>query len=282
MRIFFSLLFLLIIQGCSNHKDTSKANNSIESYSYDSDINTLNNEEKKKAFETLFNRAEKGDSKAANELGRFYQFGVLNSKDCEKAEHWYKKSSNWGYKIATHNLAYIYMANECTYQNITLTKKLLNANLDYPPSENLLGIIYLRGLDGKVDAEKGIMHLENAAKNNNLDAINSLGFIYLKGVNRQIDYSKAKAYFEKGQALGDSNALVNLSSMYLVGNGVEKNKEYAFELMEKAAKMNNAVAQFYLGDFYEKGEIVNQNIEKAKFWYRESAKNGYPQAQMKL
>lgn len=281
MRVILCLILTLSVYACSNSQKSLLEESNIE-YNFSDAITKLKSNQKKDAYNILIKLADQGDAKSANELGRIYQFGVIDEKNCDKAKYWYEKSSELGYKVATHNLAYLYMSNECSFQNISISKKILFENQSYAPSQNLLGVIYIRGLDGNVDVRRGIEYLEKASDQNNVDAINSLGLIYLKGIEVTPDLEKAKMYFDKAILLGDTNALINLASMYLIGNGVKKNEKYAFELIEKAAKKNNAIAQFHLAEFYEKGEIVGKNIEKSKYWYRRSAKNGYSQAQMKL
>ena len=282
MKKIILLAMLLNILACDNTTESSQVDEHKQNLTFNNAIEKLKSNHKEEGYQILITLANNGDMKAENELGRIYQFSVLGEKNCDKSKYWYEKSSNSNYSVATHNLAYVYMSNECPYNEIKLAKRILESNKDFAPSENLLGVIYIKGWDGKVNIEKGIQYLEMASNKNNLDATNSLGLIYLKGLNGKKDFNKALLYFEKGISLGDSNSLFNLSSMYLIGNGVEKNEKYAFDLMEKSAQKNNPVAQFYLGEFYEKGEIVEMDKEKSNFWYRQSAEQGYAPALLRI
>lgn len=66
--------------------------------------------------------------------------------------------------------------------------------------------------------------LQEAAKNNDKNALFELGALYHDGQNGEgKDLAKAREYFEKAAQLGEVRAEFNLGVMYYTGEGVKQN-----------------------------------------------------------
>lgn len=71
--------------------------------------NVQNNKEKPKhGFETLQEKAKKGDSKAQNELGNMYANGSISDPSNKEALKLFEQSANQGYAEAQYNLGTMY------------------------------------------------------------------------------------------------------------------------------------------------------------------------------
>lgn len=53
-------------------------------------------------------------------------------------------------------------------------------------------------------------------------------------------------------------------------------------LFSKAAQKGNAKAQFWLGLYYFNAWAVQQDYQQAAYWFNQSAKQDYPDAQYEL
>lgn len=70
--------------------------------------------------------------------------------------------------------------------------------------------------------------------------------------------------------------------MYYEGEGVLLDYEQAFYWFKQSAGQGYANAQFNLGLMYCKGQGVLQDYEQSFYWYRKSAKQGNANAQNSL
>lgn len=70
--------------------------------------------------------------------------------------------------------------------------------------------------------------------------------------------------------------------MYQYGWGTEKNEKKALGIFLEIAFLKYAVAQYELGEAYANARGVAKDEAKAVEWYTEAAKQGHPDAQLKL
>ncbi len=73
----------------------------------------------------------------------------------------------------------------------------------------------------------------------------------------------------------DSGNDLNIGLCYIVGEDFKKAVKY----LSNAAENGDAVAQYLIGVCYDNGIGITENLERAKFWYKEAAENGVPEAQ---
>ena len=113
---------------------------------------------------------------------------------------------------------------------------------------------------------------EQMAMDNVLYATNILGLLYDNGEdNIEVNKQKSKELYIKAAKLGLAKAQYNLGVLY------KKEKDYknAFIWFLEASKQQHQRAQYNLGIFYEDGLGTTKNLEKSKYWYKQSAINGY-------
>lgn len=68
---------------------------------------------------------------------------------------------------------------------------------------------------------------------------------------------------------------LNIGLYYIVGEDFKKAVKY----LSNAAENGDAVAQYLIGVCYDNGIGISQDLERAKYWYKEAAENGVPEAQ---
>jgi len=103
-----------------------------------------------------------------------------------------------------------------------------------------------------------------------------LGKAYFNRHLTYTDYQLAHKYFEK---VGDSQSKYYLGKLYEKGLGVKQDINKAIRYFETS---KTPESYFALANLYLKGEFVLKNPHKAILLLKESAKAGYPQAQLLL
>lgn len=90
-------------------------------------------------------------------------------------------------------------------------------------------------------------------------------------------------WFLKAAKQGHVTSQTQIGYMYLYGKGAEKSPVEAAPWIEKAAALGNRAAQTYMAVLCRFGMGgVEQDMDKAVYWYWESAKRGYGDAQREL
>ncbi|ETX62229.1 hypothetical protein P835_03631 [Citrobacter portucalensis] len=117
--------------------------------------------------------AYKNDSRAMNNLGYMYNYGIGVPKDQEKAVFWYQKASGFGSAEAKTELA----------------------------------VLYFKGQGGlEHNDNKGMDLLIQAAQQGECEAQNNLAIIYSKGDASFRDYAKSYAWYSAAFANGKLSA----------------------------------------------------------------------------
>lgn len=126
-----------------------------------------------------------------------------------------------------------------------------------------LGVMYLKGQNGKANASKGTSYIRRAADNGHTTAASTMGAMYLqgKGVNR--NPAQAKKYFLKAAQKGDPQSMMYLSLMYARGDGVTKNDVEAYRwLLTIPSNSVNSNIRTNQENFAK--SLTQQQIEQAK------------------
>lgn len=98
-------------------------------------------------------------------------------------------------------------------------------------------------------------------------AQNMLGIMYAKGLGVERNYSLAMDWFYKAQVLGSSEAMANLAKMHEEGLGVAQNNATALRFFRDAALAGFQPAMLRLAEIYEKGELgVAPDKSQAQDW----------------
>ncbi|MFH1157697.1 MAG: hypothetical protein V1721_02250 [Pseudomonadota bacterium] len=241
----------------------------------------------------LFNlqAAHQGVPRSQLSLGHIFEAGTGGvSRDIDKAIGYYKQSVRGGLAGGAKRIGDLYRYGIGVPRNLDIAAQWyeMDASRGYKPAVDILGLIYLSGLQGK----KAIALYEKAAARDVGEANAALGMIYLYGVGGvPSDIGKALKWYLKsadkgypagaiqaasilkdyeprdyGRALklvssfGTPVALNNKAFMYEHGLGVKEQEQIqgyvnptAMELYKKAADMCYGRAMYNIGRLYETG-----------------------------
>ena len=161
-----------------------------------------------KALEQLW---EEGYTVAAHQLGKFYRDDLSTLRDHEKAEEWFRRSTEAGNDFSEYALG-----------KLLLTQKRWDEAMEW---------------------------LGKAADHGSQFARYRLGKIYLVGESVPKDTEKALAYLTASADQGNQFAQYALGKLYLFGRDVPPDREQAREWLIRAAAQGNAYARFFLDRF---------------------------------
>jgi len=94
-------------------------------------------------------------------------------------------------------------------------------------------------------------------------------------------YPVAYKHFEEAASEENMDAMVNLAIMHMKGVGCERDLEEAKNWFKKAASLGHSHAMMSLAHFYEKGMDGCVDSDKALEYYVQAANNGMVDAQLK-
>ncbi|MDM5270895.1 NifU family protein [Sulfurovum sp. zt1-1] len=118
-------------------------------------------------------------------------------------------------------------------------------------------------------------HFEEAASEENRDAMVNLAIMHMRGFGCQRDLQEAKNWFEKAASLGHTHAMMSLAHFYEKGMDGAADSDKALEYYVQAANNGMVDAQLKAGMLYrEKG-----NIAKSMQYLITAAHNNNAQAQ---
>lgn len=204
----------------------------------------------------LNNAVNKGSTNSAYLLGKHY----LNSKDYEKAKHYFEiavNSQNNAFPL--YFLGNIYSNKQAPNYDADIAFKYYNQALNKfiqmyntKPDERLAYLIATMLQSGKgctVDIGKAIEYYQ---KCNSADAHYQLGYIYNTKDSNYFNPELANTHYhtaleqyliqEKTEP-NNSNLLVRIGSMYRYGNGCNVDIDKATEYYKRAAELGNEQAQ---------------------------------------
>ena len=190
-------------------------------------------------FDSIYQKAKKGDIEAFYILGDLYYYGQGTKQSYKNAFKWYYKSATKGYLRA----------------------------------EERLGFLYENGFGVTKNYSKAAEWYHKASIAGSSDAQYSLGLLYYDGKGVAQDFTKAAYWWKKASWSEYNDSRVKLAYLYLEGRpGVPQSDENAFKWFKKAADggVNDKRVMDMLGFLYEKGRGVEKNILESKKWYRKS------------
>lgn len=234
-----------------------------------------------------------------------YQRGDGIEQNLEQAQYWYTQTSKARNLVILNkqqqSLKHIMgLLRPLAINNDTNAQYLLASLYGNNKQENTANYWFLRSaLAGDKDAQyyigvtyedkkgffntmQAIYWLEEAAKQQSLDAQIVLASLYEQDKEIAANYEKAAYWYEQAANQGDSEAQSFIAGMYRDGKGVPVDKQKAFTWYEKAAKQGDAFSQYNLGQMYETGNGVPYDLNKAIYWYQQGAKQGHAASQLKL
>jgi hypothetical protein len=105
------------------------------------------------------------------------------------------------------------------------------------------------------DLVAALREFQEAAKHDDVRALNYLGIMHAEGLGTSRDDSLAADMFFKGAILGYPEAMANLGRMYAAGRGVRQDNKAAVSAYRAAAKAGFRSAMVRMAEIYENGEL---------------------------
>jgi hypothetical protein len=117
------------------------------------------------------------------------------------------------------------------------------------------------------DFVAALREFQQAAKHDDVRALNYLGIMYAEGLGAPRDDKRAADMFYIAQTLGYPEAMANLARMYAEGRGVRQDNKAAVSSYRAAAKAGFKPAIVRMAEIYEKGEFGEApNAALARAW----------------
>lgn len=198
-------------------------------------------------------------------LGDMYFYGQGVELNLALAKEWYEKSAAQGHKGAQKKLDKLKISWDKPYQQLTLANSL----------------------EKVIDGDAYFISAANAAQAGDVKAQFTLGVTYFRGIGVPQNYIKALDFFEKAAAQGHERAKEYIPRTYFaLGSdyfseeaGVNQDDQEAFKWFSKAAELGHPKAQYLVGLMYYFGEGIAKDEAKGIILIKQSAQNGFEQAQ---
>lgn len=228
------------------------------------------------ALRYFLQSAEKGFLPAQQLMAHYY---LIKENNPEKALHWFKKAAAGGDTQAQLYSAAAHLFGYGTKKNIDVARRYFidaarkgNALAQYE-----LGLEFLSSRDHR-NKKLGVIWLNKAAENGNLNALVKLGELYATGIGVAKDVNKAQELLQRAASQNDFNAMLALGNIAKKDNNLELAKSW----YDKAAAEGNADAQFALAQLYldEKGGLYDAKV--GFMWMLRAAQNNKADAQAGL
>ena len=211
-------------------------------------------------------------------------FSASSLLNINKAIEWYEKSSELGYLSSTYRLACFYYSGEGVVQDFdrafSYYSKVAESDGSCKDLARLhLGKCYYLGRGIDCDYVKARELFEEAARNNDLEAMYYLGEVYRLGlgvaVNENISFSYYTKVVELWREYNDGSYIdevLALSCFYagcfcMNGRGTSRNMVEAVKYWKIGAEHNDKECQRNLAIAYKNGNGVPCNIELANYWF---------------
>lgn len=207
-------------------------------------------------------------------LGRFYEYGQIKPQNYQKAIEYYQLAINRDNALAKTELGRMYLYGKGVGINYDKAKALfLQAeNIDSDAAFEL-GNMYLFGKCVEVSLEKAIFWLKKAEEQS---ADPNIQFILACAYQEYQLHHEAIYWFEQAAEQNNHQAMNSLADYLAEGIHITQNGQRAIELYTQAAELGNASAQANLGYYYLEGELVEQDVEKAVYWTLAAVKQQQP------
>jgi FOG: TPR repeat, SEL1 subfamily len=156
---------------------------------------------------------------------------------------------------------------------------LRDAQLGDKNAQYKLGRMYEKSDRMPKDITKAIYWYEQAAKQDQPQAIEALAELYYYGVDVQQKPHLAFALFTRSAKFKNSEAYYCLGEMYYAGLGTVQDKSTAFSWYKKAADEGNlAKAQYKIGKMLFEADGIKENKAMGINYIKLAFNNGFPMA----
>lgn len=121
-----------------------------------------------------------------------------------------------------------------------------------------------------------------AAEGGDVEAMNLLGVLYVLGVQAPNDYSKAFHWFQQAIDGGSASAMHNLAQMYLYGVGVPRAFAYAFHWFQRSAAYGSVHSMYNAAVMAENGLGTSRDLRLSRSMYQDAAASGFAPAMVRV
>ncbi len=191
-------------------------------------------------------------------------------KDINKSLKWYKLANELGHAPSSNVLGRMYQYGIGVPVDRALSMKYYKAaaELGFTPAQISLARIYQLGRNGnEKDMKYAIAWYSEAAKKNDMVALNALAEIYDSGMGTQKDTKKALSFYKDAAIAGNPKAQYAIGTYFYSGEAdVPKNQQIARKWFEHAAIAGQTNAMFDLGAMLINGEGGDKDKVKAYSW----------------
>jgi TPR repeat protein len=214
-----------------------------------------------------------------NSAGGYYYFGFVSTTSNSTVGNLFELSTYYvpayvdnanDLVKATHKHAQELSDNGHYSQAFDL--ELKGAEYNYPPSQNMLGIMFQTGQGVQKNIDKAIEWYYKAAKQGCAEAEYNLACIYFNKESPLFDYKLAFRWFNKGAEHGYPAAEAWFGYMIDNGLGTEYDEYKALQWYLKAANDGNPIGQWFAGYAEIYGHYF-KDYDGHK-WVKLAAKNG--------
>lgn len=128
---------------------------------------------------------------------------------------------------------------------------ILAANLGDVRAQNLVGILFEKGVCVAQDYNEAIKYLREAAEQGYAKAQYNLGIMYDDGIGVLQDHKEAVNWFRKSAEQGIEAAQFQMGIKYYTGDGVDRNIPLSIKWFDRAAKQGNKKAKKFAKEIME-------------------------------
>ena len=121
-----------------------------------------------------------------------------------------------------------------------------------------------------------------AAHGGDVEAMNLLGVLYVLGVQVPGDYSKALHWFQQAIDGRSASAMHNMAQMYLYGVGVPRDFANAFHWFQRSAAYGNVHSMYNAAVMAENGLGTSRDLRLSRSMYQDAAASGFAPAMVRV
>lgn len=184
-------------------------------------------------------------------------------KDLKAALAAYEKGKDAGQQDCAIRAAEFYLEGKGTEKDVARGTTVLEAAAKEGNAQAHLRLAVLAFGSDNPDREKGYGHLAAAANGGIVEAQNELGLFYLSGKLGGMDAAAAAAWFTRGAQAGYAPCQNNLATLYERGAGVQQNLQNAGQLYALAAQQGHGPATLALARLHAQGAGIQKDLAKA-------------------
>ena len=218
---------------------------------------------------SLADKARSGDARAQYDLAM-----QLMADDSQKEQtvYWLERAASADLALAKYQLGNLYLRGKLVTADVDRGMLLMEeaARQGIAAARTAITNLKSAGYDQRIAAERG-------------DALAQFDLAqqYLASSRNQ-DHTAAIEWLEKSAAQGHTPAMIHLGHLYINGEYTDQNPQQAFHWYAKAAENGDAEAQFQIAQMYSRGNGTSRSNALAARWYRMAARQNHIRAQEKL